>query len=289
MVTLLSRGVGGLVRALAGINCVQATRCSSVPNGISDLQCTASRWFSKSHSSDDHPKQPLSAYVRYSVEQRPILHKQYPGTKLMDLTKIIALEWKGLPASAKEPYEAAAIADRQTYREELRKYKEKLTPLQLEVLKEEKRQKLAKRKHIRKKRELTLLGRPKGPRSAFNIFMSEHFQEAKGSNIQSKLKSLHDDWIKLHDSQKQTYIQLAEDDKIRYENEMKSWEDHMIEIGREDLVRHKQRRRVKRPSSMRVEKVVSSRETTKKQHNHPDIPVHHPGGKKSGSGLSHEE
>lgn len=38
-------------------------------------------------------------------------------------------------------------------------------------------------------------------------------------------------------STSQVYTQLAEDDKIRYKNEMKSWEDHMVEIGREDLLR----------------------------------------------------
>ena len=32
-------------------------------------------------------------------------------------------------------------------------------------------------------------------------------------------------------------MQLAEDDKIRYKNEMKSWEDSMLEIGRADLLR----------------------------------------------------
>lgn len=35
----------------------------------------------------------------------------------------------------------------------------------------------------------------------------------------------------------QPYLQLAEDDKVRYENEMKSWEAKMAELGREDLIR----------------------------------------------------
>lgn len=35
----------------------------------------------------------------------------------------------------------------------------------------------------------------------------------------------------------QVYTQLAEDDKIRYKNEMKSWEEHMADIGRDDLIR----------------------------------------------------
>lgn len=40
-------------------------------------------------------------------------------------------------------------------------------------------------------------------------------------------------------STSQVYTQLAEDDKIRYKNEMKSWEDHMVEIGREDVIRER--------------------------------------------------
>lgn len=41
----------------------------------------------------------------------------------------------------------------------------------------------------------------------------------------------------------QAYIQLAKDDRIRYDNEMKSWEEQMAEVGRSDLIR----RSVKRP------------------------------------------
>lgn len=46
----------------------------------------------------------------------------------------------------------------------------------------------------------------------------------------------------------QPYLQLAEDDKVRYENEMKSWEAKMIELGREDLVRSKKQRVKKKPA-----------------------------------------
>ncbi|RXM36360.1 Ubiquitin-conjugating enzyme E2 D4 [Acipenser ruthenus] len=92
------------------------------------------------------------------------------------------------------------------------------------------------------KKELTMLGKPKRPRSAFNIFMSEHFQEATGESMQSKMKNLFEDWSKLRISQKQVYMQLAEDDKIRYKNEMKSWEEHMVEVGREDLIRNRKKK-----------------------------------------------
>ena len=50
-----------------------------------------------------------------------------------------------------------------------------------------------------------------------------------------KLKTINENWKNLSNSQKQLYIQLAKDDKIRY-NEMKSWEEQMMEVGREDLI-----------------------------------------------------
>ncbi|NXF88844.1 TFAM factor, partial [Eubucco bourcierii] len=86
-------------------------------------------------------------------------------------------------------------------------------------------------------KELTVLGKPKRPRSGFNMFVSENFQESQGITPVAKLKQLFDTWQKLSASQRQPYLQLAEDDKVRYANEMKSWEAKMIELGREDLVR----------------------------------------------------
>ena len=35
----------------------------------------------------------------------------------------------------------------------------------------------------------------------------------------------------------QVYVQLSEDDSVRYKNEIKSWENHMVQIGRPDLLR----------------------------------------------------
>ncbi|XP_041426792.1 transcription factor A, mitochondrial [Xenopus laevis] len=261
MVSLLSRGVGGLLRSLAGINCSQVIRCTSVSSGILGLQCTPCRWFAKRSAPSDYLKRPLTAYLRFFIEQRPKLCKQYPETKLMDLTKIIALEWKGLPSADKEPYETVAKAEQKKYREEVKQYREALSPMQLELQREQRRQRLAKRKSVRKKRELTVLGRPKRPRSSFNIFMSEHFQDAKGTSSQTKMKSLRDEWERLHNAQKQPYNHLAEDDKIRYENEMKSWEEQMMEIGRLDLVRLNQRKRFKKPRAARA----SSKSNTAKK------------------------
>ncbi|NXX49437.1 TFAM factor, partial [Tricholaema leucomelas] len=134
-------------------------------------------------------------------------------------------------------YEEARKTDWQKYKEQLAVYKAQLTPAQTAALKEERRRRLAKRRSVRVKRELTVLGKPKRPRNAFNIFVSEKFRESQGITPVAKLKQLYDTWHKLSTSQKQPYVQLAEDDKVRYVNEMKSWEAKMVELGREDLVR----------------------------------------------------
>ncbi|XP_067408855.1 transcription factor A, mitochondrial [Emydura macquarii macquarii] len=210
------------------------------------LRCSTAysmeKWFSKQSSYDNYPKPPLTAYFRFVKDQHHIFRKQNPDLSIVEITKKIAYAWKELPVSEKQTYEAAAKVDRQAYKEELAIYKAQLSPTQRIALKEEKRRKLTKRKGTRKKRELTVLGKPKRPRTGFNIFMSEHFQEAKGISVQAKMKDLNEKWQNLPSSQKQTYLQLAEDDKVRYENEMRPWEEQMIDIGRQDLVRQKNRR-----------------------------------------------
>ncbi|XP_061491321.1 transcription factor A, mitochondrial [Rhineura floridana] len=221
--------------------------------------CTVEKWFSKQISSDNCPKYPLTAYIRFYKEYQPLYRKQNPDISILDVTRMVANAWRELPASDKQPYEAAAKVDRQVYKEQMAKYKAQLTPAQEAALKEEKRRKREKRRVSRKKRQLTMLGKPKRPRNPFNIFVAEHFQESKGISTQGRLKNLFEEWQKTSSSQKQTYQQLAEDDRIRYENEMKSWEEHMIEIGREDLVRHKIRRRI--PKRKKTAKNVASKKS----------------------------
>uniref|UniRef100_A0A8C3EJ38 Transcription factor A, mitochondrial n=1 Tax=Corvus moneduloides TaxID=1196302 RepID=A0A8C3EJ38_CORMO len=166
----------------------------------------------------------------------------------LELIKKLACAWKDLPASQKQVYEEARKTDWKRYGEQMAAYKAQLTPAQAAALKEERRKQVAKRRSIRAKRELNLLGKPKRARSGFNIFLSENFQESEGISPVAKLKKLFDTWQKLSTSQKQPYLQLAEDDKVRYENEMKSWEAKMIELGREDLVRSKKQRLKKKPA-----------------------------------------
>ncbi|KAF7705110.1 transcription factor A, mitochondrial [Silurus meridionalis] len=233
--SIMTVGANLLTRSWSLFSTALTVRCSCVAPTLKNFSTT----------SGGPPKRPLTAYLRYVIEQQPIVVKQNPEIRVVDVVRKIALQWRTLTPEEKRPFEEASITAREQYKVDMKAYQEQLTPAQSAALAEEKRQKMAKRRAIRKKRELNSLGKPKRPRSAFNIFMAEHFEEAKGTTVPGKMKSLFDDWKSLSLSQKQIYMQLAEDDKVRYKNEMKAWEEHMTELGREDLVRRKESRRKK--------------------------------------------
>ncbi|NXX93024.1 TFAM factor, partial [Centropus bengalensis] len=183
----------------------------------------------------------------------------------MELVKKIANAWKELPASQKQVYEEAKKTDWLRYEEQLAAYKAQLTPAQEAALKEERQKYLARRRLLRTKREMTVLGKPKRPRSSFNIFMSEKYQETEGVSPVAKLKYLFDVWQKMSSSQRQPYLQLAEDDKVRYENEIKSWEAKMVELGREDLLRSARQRERKKSAEAAKQAAAANRSSLGKQ------------------------
>uniref|UniRef100_A0A8I5NLD7 Transcription factor A, mitochondrial n=1 Tax=Papio anubis TaxID=9555 RepID=A0A8I5NLD7_PAPAN len=165
--------------------------------------------------------------------------------KTTELVRRIAKHWRELPDSEKKVYREAYKADWEVYKEEISRFKEQLTPSEITSLEKEILDKRLKRKAVTKRKELIQLGKPKRPRSAYNIYVAERFQEAKGDSPQEKLKTVKENWKNLSDSEKEIYIQLAKEDEIRYHNEMKSWEEHMIEIGRKDLLRRTIKQRQK--------------------------------------------
>ncbi|EPY76365.1 hypothetical protein CB1_001434002 [Camelus ferus] len=79
-----------------------------------------------------------------------------------------------------------------------------------------------------------LTGYPKKPMTSYVRFSKEQLPLFKAQNPETLLFSPP---LYMHNSK--VYIQLAKDDKIRYYNEMKSWEEQMVEVGRDDLIRRK--------------------------------------------------
>ncbi|XP_005153763.2 transcription factor A, mitochondrial [Melopsittacus undulatus] len=225
---------------------------------------SAEKCFSRAIGTDGGPKRPLTAYFRFLAENRPVFKQKNPEINSKELLKKMAGAWRELPASQKQVYEEASKIEWQRYEKELAAYKAQLTPAQAEALKEERSRRQAKRRTLRIRRELTVLGKPKKTRSAFNIFVSEKFKASEGISSTAKMKQLYDTWQKLSSSQKQPYMQLAEDDKVRYENEMKLWEAKMIQLGREDLVRSKEKK-AKKKTAKTAKKAESVKASSREQ------------------------
>ncbi|KAM7382230.1 hypothetical protein PAMA_012881 [Pampus argenteus] len=243
--SLMSSSVSMLARSFNVFSYTSSlARCTGVLPAvyIRQVKCLTSQ-------ASSPPKRPLNGYMRYVLQEQPVMTRQNPDIKSVDIIRKIAQQWRSLSPEQKKPFEEASLRAMEQFKVDFEHYQAQLTPAQVQQQALDKRQKMAKRKAIRKKRELTNLGKPKRPRSPFNIFMSEHFEEARGTTTQIKMKSLLEDWKNMLSHQKQVYTQLAEDDKIRYKNEMKSWEEHMVEIGREDLIRDKTLSAKKKPAA----------------------------------------
>ncbi|XP_028991119.1 transcription factor A, mitochondrial [Betta splendens] len=251
--SLMTASVSLLAKSFSVLSCTGSlARCASILPTVYavPVKCLTSL-------TSGPPKRPLNGYMRYVRQQKPDLIKQNPDIRAVDIVRKIAQQWRTMSPEQKQPFEEASLRAREQFKVDLQNYQAQLTPAQIQQQVLDKKQRLARRMSIRKKRELTNLGKPKRPRSPFNIFMSEHFEEARGTTLPAKMKSLLEDWRNLFDHQKQVYTQLAEDDKIRYKNEMKSWEDHMAEIGRDDLIRQQTlstKREIKKPKSQVAKK-----------------------------------
>nr|XP_044991247.1 transcription factor A, mitochondrial-like [Jaculus jaculus] len=171
----------------------------------------------------------MTKYIRFFRDQLSKCRAQNPEAKSLGIVKEMGRRWKEFSESEKKKKKKKP--DWVVYKEELDRINKALTPSQKEALKKEVLQKHLRRNALAK-RELTVLGKPKRARSAYNIYMSEKFQEASGETLQEKMKSAYELWKILPSSQKQVYVQLANDERIRYANKIQSWEKQMAEVGR---------------------------------------------------------
>uniref|UniRef100_A0A3B5MNC6 HMG box domain-containing protein n=1 Tax=Xiphophorus couchianus TaxID=32473 RepID=A0A3B5MNC6_9TELE len=99
------------------------------------------------------PKRPLNGYMRYVLQQKPVVISQNPEIKLVDAVRKIAEQWRMMSPEQKQPFQQASVQAMNQFKVDLQKYQAQLSPAQLQQQALEKRQRMAKRKAIRKKRE----------------------------------------------------------------------------------------------------------------------------------------
>jgi hypothetical protein len=138
-----------------------------------------------------------SAYILFSLEQRPKIKEANSDLSTQNITKIIADKWNSLDKESKEKYFNKEIEE-----------KNKFNNL-----------KISKKYTYNKK----LIKKPVRIRTPYMFFIQCHKSLIKNENQYRNIQVIKDlsiKWNKMDKNEKQKYIKLSEKDKKRYEVEI---------------------------------------------------------------------
>ncbi|XP_070544307.1 transcription factor A, mitochondrial-like isoform X2 [Ptychodera flava] len=214
------------------------------------LQLQALRNVSSSAEYPDKPKRPLSPFLKYLRENREYFESSNPGTGYRKIVEIAGEEWRSMPEDEKKPYEDEFKAAFAQYKEEEKEFLAGLTEEQLDAMKEhlgEKKKSLVKKRLAKRK---VKLGRPKRFIPAVGFYIRDKLNEASKEGISNQERKdmfarVSLEWKNVPDYEKQPYIEMSENDRKRYEEEMAVWEERMVEIGEYDVIRESSRKKLK--------------------------------------------
>jgi hypothetical protein len=142
---------------------------------------------SKKKTDPNKPKRPLTAFMRYSASRRSVIRKENSALSMIDISKIIGEEWRGLSDDAKRPFHDAAEVDHEKY-------------------------KIAKSAYDASK--------PKRPRTAYAFYMKENrakiAEEHPNESPRDLMKYIAESWKNCGASEKEKYTKMAEEDRDRW-------------------------------------------------------------------------
>ncbi|KAL0205023.1 hypothetical protein P9112_000330 [Eukaryota sp. TZLM1-RC] len=68
------------------------------------------------------PKKPLTPWIYFTMETRPIIHNEMPELNNNDILPEISLRWKAMTEEEKLPYVEKALKDKERFAEETKYY-----------------------------------------------------------------------------------------------------------------------------------------------------------------------
>lgn len=154
---------------------------------------------SKKVKDPNAPTKPRSAYIWFCTAERERVKNERPELKATEILSELGKRWQKLPTKGRTKYEKQAKVDKQRYKEEMKAYQ----PPDKE---------------------------PKGPKhpvSSYMFFCQDHREKIRKENPGLKLpeisKILGKEWGKLSDEEQAIYKDKAAKDKLRYQEELKSF------------------------------------------------------------------
>lgn len=142
---------------------------------------------SKKKVDPNKPKRPLTAFMRYSASRRKIIRDENPQHSMIQISKIIGEEWRGLTDDGKRPYHDAAAVDHEKYK---------------------------------KLKEAYDASKPKRPRTAYAFYMKENRARIAADHPEVSprdlMKYIAAAWKELDTDGKGKYTKMALDDRERW-------------------------------------------------------------------------
>ncbi|KAI8983604.1 high mobility group box domain-containing protein, partial [Pilobolus umbonatus] len=74
----------------------------------------------KKEADDSLPKHPMSAYLHFAKEMRPVMKKKYPQARLVEISKLIGSEWRSMESNALQMWVDVANQDKARYAREMK-------------------------------------------------------------------------------------------------------------------------------------------------------------------------
>ena len=166
---------------------------------------------------DPHaPKKPKSAYIYFSIKNRTQVKEETGATSIGEISKELGSRWRSMDEAQKAEYIEMQKEDKERYDNEIQSYEKP----SIEELKELAKKPKPKRKAVSRKTSETGI---KKPRTAYIFFCIENRERIKEENPELKsteiMKQLGAEWKQLDDEHKEKYIEMATNDKERYNQE----------------------------------------------------------------------
>ena len=155
----------------------------------------------------DAPKGAKNAFIFFCSDNRDEVKEENPSMKMGEITKKLGEMWKNTDEDLKDEYKEKAKQDKYRYERELEDYVPK------DGYKNPKDKKKSKPKS----------NSPKRARSAYIFFCQENRDKVDNLGLKNTdiLKKLGEMWHSLDEKNKKKYKKMSDNDKDRYEEEMK--------------------------------------------------------------------
>jgi len=178
------------------------------------------------------PKNPRTAFLFFSQEERETIREKNPSTKFADYGRILGEMWQQMSTEKRKKYEEKAKHDKQRYQEEVKDY----------LASGGKQEDLKKERKVPKKTKKDPKA-PKRPSTAYIFFSKEMRNKLKSENPKVNFgelgKLIGVKWKELDEAGKQKYHKLAEADKQRFEKEKGEYKEAEDSNDEEDEVEEK--------------------------------------------------